>query len=59
MSRGLLAGTASVTVDGTTYMVEGAFKYRPSTVKRETLTGMDGVHGYRNAGGRGDIDVVA
>ena len=47
MSRGLLAGTASVTVDGTTYMVEGAFKYRPSTVKRETLTGMDGVHGYK------------
>ena len=57
MSRGLLAGTASVTVDGTTYMVEGAFKYRPSTVKRETLTGMDGVHGYKETPVAGAISM--
>ncbi|QCR38945.1 phage tail tube protein [Nissabacter sp. SGAir0207] len=42
-----LAGTAKVTVDGLTIMVAGNFKYSPSTVKRETLTGMDGVHGYK------------
>lgn len=42
-----LAGTASVTVDGVTIMVVGDFKYSPSTVKRETLTGMDSVHGYK------------
>ncbi|EMZ5861561.1 phage tail tube protein [Yersinia enterocolitica] len=42
-----LAGTAYVTVDGLTIMVAGQFKYSPSRVKRETLTGMDGVHGYK------------
>lgn len=42
-----LAGTAEVTVDGLTVMVAGDFKYSPSKVKRETLTGMDGVHGYK------------
>ncbi|WP_017491266.1 phage tail tube protein [Rahnella sp. NRRL B-41462] len=42
-----LAGTASVTTNGVTIMVAGQFKYSPSTVKRETLTGMDRVHGYK------------
>lgn len=42
-----IAGTASVVVDGVTIMVAGKFKYRPSKVKRETLTGMDRVHGYK------------
>ncbi|TKI02896.1 phage tail tube protein [Martelella alba] len=42
-----LAGTAYVTCDGITIMVAGQFKYSPSTVKRDTLTGMDGVHGYK------------
>lgn len=41
-----LAGTGSVTVDGTTYMVEGDVKYKVSTKSRETKTGYDGVHGY-------------
>jgi hypothetical protein len=47
MASNLLAGTASVTVDGATYLVEGGFKYNPSTFSRESLTGMDGVHGYK------------
>jgi hypothetical protein len=42
-----LAGTASVTTNGVTIMVAGQFKYSPSTVKRETQTGMDRVHGYK------------
>ncbi|ORJ23959.1 phage tail tube protein (plasmid) [Rouxiella badensis] len=42
-----IAGTASVSVDGVTIMIVGQFKYRPGTVKRETLTGMDGVHGFK------------
>lgn len=42
-----LAGTASVTTNGVTIMVAGQFKYSPSTVKRETMTGMDRVHGYK------------
>lgn len=41
-----LAGTASLTVNGTNYLVVGDFEYNPSTVTRETLTGMDGVHGF-------------
>lgn len=43
----LLAGTSSVSVDGVTYQLEGSLKYSVSTVKRETLTGPDGVHGYK------------
>ena len=42
-----LAGTAYVTVNGISIMVVGDFTYSPSTVKRETLTGMDFVHGYK------------
>lgn len=42
-----LAGTAEVAVEGLTIMVAGSFKYSPSKVKRETLSGMDGVHGYK------------
>lgn len=44
---GLLAGTASVSVDGTTYMVTADFKYKPASKKRETLAGMDSIHGYK------------
>ncbi|WHU82979.1 phage tail tube protein [Pantoea agglomerans pv. betae] len=47
MSGNLLAGTAHVTVGGLTIMVAGKFKYRPSKMKRTTLNGMDGVHGYK------------
>lgn len=42
-----LAGTAYVSVDGVSYMLRGSFLYNPSKVARETLTGMDGVHGYK------------
>lgn len=42
-----LAGTAYVTIDGLTIMVVGDFRYSPSKVNRTTLTGMDGVHGYK------------
>lgn len=42
-----LAGTAEVTVDGQTYMIAGDFKYSPGSATRETLTGQDQVHGYK------------
>src|SRR5476651_2220897 len=42
-----LAGTAFVTTNGVSIMVAGQFKYSPSKLKRETLTGMDYVHGYK------------
>jgi hypothetical protein len=41
-----LAGTASITVSGRNYMLVGELSYDPSTVKRETKTGQDGVHGF-------------
>jgi hypothetical protein len=44
---GLLAGTAELTVDGTAYMVTGDFKYKPGNRKRETLGGMDSIHGFK------------
>lgn len=56
-TTGLLAGTAYVTVDGLTVMVEGSFKYKPTRVKRETLTGMDGVHGYKEKPSAGSISM--
>ncbi|MBC8984032.1 phage tail tube protein [Pseudomonas lurida] len=46
MSKNLLAGTASVVANGVNYMLVGDLAYDPSTVKRETKTGQDGVHGY-------------
>lgn len=42
-----LAGTAYFAVDGVTYMLAGDFSYSPASVKRETVVGMDGVHGYK------------
>ena len=41
-----LAGTVFLSADGTSYMLAGDFEYDPSLVERETLTGMDTVHGY-------------
>jgi len=51
----LLAGTAQITVDGTSYMLEGAAKYNPSSVRRETLMGMDGYHGVKETPVAGSI----
>lgn len=47
MAYSAIAGTASMTVNGQSYRVRGSFKYSPSSVKRETVTGMDGVHGFK------------
>lgn len=41
-----LAGTVYLSVDGQTYMLVGDFEYSPSKFSRESLVGMDGVHGY-------------
>jgi hypothetical protein len=47
MSSNLIAGTAQVTIDGTTYQLVGSGKYNPSTVKRDALVGQDGFHGWK------------
>lgn len=41
-----LAGTVFLYVDGQNYMLAGDFEYSVSTVSRETLIGMDRVHGF-------------
>ena len=41
-----LAGVASVTIDGTSYMLVGEPTWQPGSTKNETLVGLDGVHGY-------------
>lgn len=55
MGSNLIAGVAQVTVDGTTYQLEGDLKYSPSTVKREALLGMDGFHGWKETPVTGSI----
>jgi hypothetical protein len=45
-SKNLLAGTANITVNGKNYMLVGDLSYDPSSVKRETKSGQDGVHGF-------------
>lgn len=41
-----LSGVAYLYIDGQSYMVAGEPTYRVARVSRETLIGMDGVHGY-------------
>lgn len=41
-----LAGIATFTVDGTSFMLTGDLEYQCSGVQRETLVGQDRVHGY-------------
>lgn len=57
MSSNLLAGVAQVTVDGTTYQLEGGLKWSPSTVKRESMMGMDGFHGWKETPIPGSISM--
>lgn len=41
-----LAGYAWFSIDGVNFMLAGDFTYAPASIKRETLTGQDQVHGY-------------
>lgn len=41
-----LAGTATLYINGANYLVAGNFTWSPSRKDRETMVGMDGVHGY-------------
>jgi hypothetical protein len=42
-----VAGTAYLSVDGVAYALAGELEYNPSLVKRESVAGQDGVHGYK------------
>lgn len=54
-SKNRLAGTASLVVNGVTHMLVGELSYDPSAVKRESLTGQDGVHGFKESPKPGKI----
>ena len=42
-----VAGTAYLTVDGVPYQLVGDLEYSSALVKRESLAGMDRVHGFK------------
>ena len=42
-----VAGTAYVKVDGQQIALRGNFKIKPSNVVRESITGLDGYHGFK------------
>ena len=50
-----IAGTAFISLDGKRLRLAGEFSVQPSTATRETLTGMDGVHGYKQKPAAGKI----
>jgi hypothetical protein len=54
-SSNRLAGTATLTADGQSYALMGEFGYRVSGVTRESLSGADGVHGYKETPRPGQI----
>jgi hypothetical protein len=41
-----IAGTAYLNVDGNNKLLRGDFEYSPSAFERESIAGMDKVHGY-------------
>jgi hypothetical protein len=47
MAQGRLAGIAYLYVDGNGYPLVGDFSYGVASVKRETLPGMDRIHGFK------------
>lgn len=47
MATHRIAGIAYLKVDGEQIDIRGKFKYKVNTVKREVITGQDGVHGYK------------
>jgi len=53
-----LAGTANLSVDGKSYMLVADFEYNPSKKTRETLSGMDDVHGYSEKPRPGSISAT-
>lgn len=55
MAAKTLAGTAFLSVDGRSYQLVGEFSYNPSSVERETLMGMDGIHGTAEKPRPGEI----
>ncbi len=50
-----IAGTAYLSVDSVQHLLRGEFVYDPTRVERETIVGMDGVHGFSEKPAYGSI----
>ena len=53
-----LAGITSLTIDGTAYMVVSDVTWSPAKWKRETLVGLDSVHGFSEVPIQGYIEAT-
>src|SRR5260363_2600 len=53
-----MAGMAYLHVDGKNYLLSGDLSYNVSSVSRESLLGMDGVHGYKETPHAGFISAT-
>src|SRR5260363_91825 len=53
-----MAGMAYLHVDGKSYLLSGDLSYNVSSVSREALLGMDGVHGYKETPQAGVISAT-
>lgn len=53
-----LAGITSVTIDGTPYMVVADVTWSPARWRRETLVGLDAVHGFSEVPVQGFIEAT-
>jgi hypothetical protein len=53
-----LAGITGVTIDGVAYMVVSDVTWSPSRWKRETLLGLDSVHGFSEVPIQGYIEAT-
>lgn len=55
MATKRVAGIASILINGSAYSLVDGLVWSPSTVKRETMTGLDGIHGYKEMPSAGFI----
>jgi hypothetical protein len=53
-----LAGITGLAIDGTAYMVVSDVTWSPSKWKRETLVGLDSVHGFSEVPLQGHIEAT-
>lgn len=53
-----LGGITGVTIDGSAYMVVSDVTWSPAKWKRETLTGLDSVHGFSEVPIQGFIEAT-
>lgn len=47
MANNIVGGIAFIRIDGLQYKVRGNAKYSTAASERESVAGMDGVHGYK------------